>query len=59
MDMPASLRLYKQAGYKYMIMPDHVPAIDGPNAEGVAFAFVYGYIAALLETLQREAPRAV
>jgi mannonate dehydratase len=59
MDMPASLRLYKEAGYRFMIMPDHVPTIDGPNAEGVAFAFVYGYIAALLETLEKAAPRAV
>ena len=52
MDMPASLRLYKEVGYRYMIMPDHVPVIDGKDPQGVAFAYCYGYIAALLETLR-------
>jgi mannonate dehydratase len=51
MDMPSALRLYHEVGYRYMIMPDHVPAIDGRDPEGVAFAFCYGYIAALLQTL--------
>jgi mannonate dehydratase len=51
MDMPAALRLYRDAGYKYMIMPDHVPIIDGKDPQGVAFAYCYGYIAALLQTL--------
>jgi mannonate dehydratase len=51
MDMPASLRLYKEVGYKYMIMPDHVPKIAGRDPQGVAFAFCYGYITALMQTL--------
>jgi mannonate dehydratase len=54
MDMPASLRLYREVGYKYMIMPDHVPIIDGQDPQGVAFAYCYGYIAALLQTLDTE-----
>jgi len=58
MDMPASLRLYRDVGYRYMIMPDHVPIIDGKDPQGVAFAFCYGYIAALLQTLDA-AKRAV
>ena len=44
MDMWRSLKVYAEVGYHYMIMPDHVPAIAGPNAQGVAFAFCYGYI---------------
>ena len=49
--MPASLKLYKEVGYKYMIMPDHVPKIAGRDPQGVAFAFCYGYIAALMQVL--------
>ncbi len=51
MNMPAALKLYKEVGYKYMIMPDHVPKIAGRDPQGVAFAFCYGYITALLQTL--------
>ncbi len=51
MDMPATLRLYKEVAYPYMIMPDHVPKLAGDNPQGVAFAFCYGYIAALLQEL--------
>jgi mannonate dehydratase len=51
MDMPAALRLYKEVGYKYMIMPDHVPKIAGRDPQGVAFAFCYGYITALMQMM--------
>jgi len=51
MDMPAALALYKEVGYRYMVMPDHVPKIAGRDPQGVAFAFCYGYIAALLQAL--------
>lgn len=54
MDMLASMRLYKQVGYQYMLMPDHVPKIDGENPLGVAFAYCYGYIAALLQAVNAE-----
>lgn len=52
MDMVRSLKVYKEVGYKYMVMPDHVPAISGRDASGVAFSFCYGYIAALLEAME-------
>lgn len=52
MDMWETLRIYAEVGYRYMIMPDHVPLIAGPNPDGVAFAFCYGYIRALLEVLE-------
>jgi mannonate dehydratase len=52
MDMVRSLKIYKEVGYRYMIMPDHVPTISGRDPTGVAFAFCYGYITALLEAMK-------
>jgi len=54
MDMVRSLKLYHELGYRYMIMPDHVPTIAGRDPVGVAFAFCYGYIAALIEALDNK-----
>jgi mannonate dehydratase len=48
-DMLKAMRAYKETGYKYMLMPDHVPHIDGRDPQGTAFAFCYGYIIALLQ----------
>ena len=47
MDMPKALAAYRDVGYPYMLMPDHVPQIDGRDPSGVAFAYCYGYIQAL------------
>ena len=46
---PRSLDAYHEVGYPYMIMPDHVPQIDGRDPSGVAFAYCYGYIQALVD----------
>ena len=54
MDMPRALAAYRDVGYPYMLMPDHVPQIDGRDPSGVAFAYCYGYIQALIDAL---APR--
>jgi mannonate dehydratase len=51
MDMWAALRVYAEVGYRYMLMPDHVPELSGPSPANVAFAFCYGYIAGLLQVL--------
>lgn len=51
MSMARSLRAYRDVGYPYMLMPDHVPAIDGRDPSGTAFAFCYGYIRGLLDAL--------
>ena len=51
MDMARSLIAYRDVGYPYMLMPDHVPQIDGRDPSGVAFAYCYGYIQALLDAL--------
>ncbi|WP_342364384.1 mannonate dehydratase [Terrarubrum flagellatum] len=55
MDMVRSARLYREVGFKYMLMPDHVPVIGGRDPTGVAFAFCYGYIVALLQSLEQAA----
>lgn len=49
MDMAASLRIYKEVGVDCMIMPDHVPHIDGEAPFETAFAFCYGYIIGLFQ----------
>ena len=51
MDMPQALAAYRDVGYRYMLMPDHVPQIDGRDPSGVAFAYCYGYIRALLDAM--------
>jgi mannonate dehydratase len=51
MDMVRSLAAYRDVGYPYMLMPDHVPQIDGRDPSGVAFAYCYGYIQALIDAL--------
>lgn len=53
MDMVQALKVYREVGYPWMIMPDHVPTISGRDPVGVAFSFCYGYIAALLESMDR------
>jgi mannonate dehydratase len=52
MDMVSALNVYKETGYPYMLMPDHAPLVSGRDPKGVAFAFCYGYIAGLLQTVK-------
>ena len=49
--MYEALRAYKEVGYRYMIMPDHVPKIAGPNPDLVAFGFALGYQKALMQAI--------
>ena len=53
-DMLKALRTLKEVGYPYMIMPDHVPGISGPNAGKVAFAYTFGYIHAALQAVNAD-----
>ena len=48
-DMLRAVRTYKEVGYPYMLMPDHVPGIDGDEAHQVGFAYCYGYIHAMIQ----------
>ena len=59
MDMWASLQTYAAVGYKYMVMPDHVPHLSGTTSDAVAFSYCFGYIRALLQVLQETHPDAV
>ena len=53
-DFYQAMKVYKEVGYKYMLMPDHVPAISGPEPALVAFAFAMGYQVALLQAVMSE-----
>lgn len=50
-DMLAALRVYKEVGYDGMIMPDHVPRIEGDLHGRQAFAFAFGYMRGLLQAV--------
>ncbi|OLP61634.1 mannonate dehydratase [Xaviernesmea oryzae] len=49
-DMAAVIDVLRETNYAYMVMPDHAPTLSGDNQQQVAFAYCYGYIAALLKT---------
>jgi mannonate dehydratase len=51
-DMLRALVAYREVGYPYMLMPDHVPHHAGDPDGLQAFAFCYGYIRGLLQTVQ-------
>ena len=50
-DMLAALRVYREVGYDGMLMPDHVPVIQGDSGGRQAFAFAYGYIRGLMQAV--------
>ncbi len=50
-DMLAALKIYKEVGYDGMLMPDHVPLIQGDPGGKQAFAFAYGYIRGLMQAV--------
>jgi mannonate dehydratase len=52
-DMLKAMRVYKEVGYDGMMMPDHVPQVDGVDSlQGFAYAF--GYIKALIAAVSAE-----
>ncbi|MFL6416092.1 MAG: mannonate dehydratase [Bryobacteraceae bacterium] len=48
-DMLKALHVYKEVGYDGMLMPDHVPLIEGDTGGRQAFAFAFGYIRGLMQ----------
>ena len=50
-DFVQAIKVYKEVGYPYLLMPDHVP--QAPNDPGglQSFAFCYGYIKALVQAV--------
>ena len=53
-DFVKALRVYKEIGYEYMLMPDHVPEAKSDPAGLQSFAYCYGYIRGLLQSLEHE-----
>jgi mannonate dehydratase len=50
-----ALRVYREVGYPYMLMPDHVPQAHNDPDSLQSFAFCYGYIRGLLQSLHEAA----
>jgi mannonate dehydratase len=51
-DFVKAIRVYKEVGYPYLLMPDHVPeAADDPGGLQ-SFAYCYGYIRALIQAVE-------
>jgi mannonate dehydratase len=53
-DMLQAMRMYRETEYDGMIMPDHVPKIQGDSGGLQAFAFSLGYIKALIAAVAAE-----
>jgi mannonate dehydratase len=52
-DFVQAIKIYREVGYPYLLMPDHVPQAPG-DANGLqSFAFCYGYIRALIQALDQ------
>jgi mannonate dehydratase len=58
-DMVEALRVLADVGYRYMVMPDHVPSLDADSDHAIAFAYCFGYIRALLQVIAATHPEAV
>jgi mannonate dehydratase len=54
-DMLKAARTYKEIGYEGMLMPDHVPNVDGDPDHMQGFAFAIGYIKAIIDADKAEA----
>jgi len=52
-DFVKAMQVYKEVGYPYMIMPDHVPQAPGDPGGLQSFAYCYGYIRALIQALDQ------
>jgi mannonate dehydratase len=54
-DFVKAIKVYKEIGYEYMLMPDHVPlAINDPGSLQ-SFAYCYGYIRGLIQSVSEMA----
>ena len=52
-DMIRAAVVYKEVGYPYMLMPDHVPHHPDDPGHYQALAFCYGYIKAVIQAVER------
>ncbi len=53
-DFVKAIKVYREVGYPYMLMPDHVPLAQADPDSLQSFAFCYGYIRALIQSLSEE-----
>ncbi len=51
-DMVRAAMVYRDVGYPYMLMPDHVPHHPDDPGGLQAFAFAYGHIRGIIQALQ-------
>ncbi|MDQ6700680.1 MAG: mannonate dehydratase [Acidobacteriota bacterium] len=54
-DFVRAMMVYKEVGYPYLMMPDHVPVHPDDKGGDQAFAFAYGYIKALIQAVDHMA----
>jgi mannonate dehydratase len=47
-----AIKVYKEVGYPYMMMPDHMPQHRLDPGGHQAFFFAYGYIRALIQAMK-------
>lgn len=52
-DFVKAIQVYKEVGYPYLLMPDHVPVAPNDPQGLQSFAFCYGYIRALIQAADR------
>jgi mannonate dehydratase len=52
-DFVKAIQVYKEVGYPYLLMPDHVPQAPNDPAGLQSFAYCYGYIRALIQAVER------
>ncbi|HEY3739782.1 MAG TPA: mannonate dehydratase [Bryobacteraceae bacterium] len=50
-NFPEVIKTYKAVGYDGMLMPDHVPKIQGDEGGKQAFAYCFGYVQALIQSV--------
>jgi len=50
-DFVKAIKVYREVNYPYMLMPDHVPVAPNDQDSLQSFAFCYGYIRALIQSL--------
>ena len=54
-DFVKAIKVYKEIGYPYMLMPDHVPLAEADPGSLQSFAFCYGYIRGLIQSVSATA----
>jgi len=52
-DLVKAMQVYKEVNYPYMMMPDHVPLATADPGGLQSFAYCYGYIRALIQSVNR------